>query len=158
MKLTLDVKIPLEIQEGGETKEKLEIFYRDYTVKEKRELEKIIAKFKQLFKKANKLSKKEMTLNKKIDLCEKADQFDKALGFIEERERIYETSEELDEELELLGGDSFEEKMAKKRFNLLVNGSDKEKLRDYAEIKGYITILKALDFKKAEFEKKQFGE
>ena len=158
MKLTLDVKIPLEIQEGGKLKEKLEVFYRDFTKKEKKELETLVEKFKNLFKRANKLSKKEVILNKKIDLCEKSDKFEKAFKFIEEKETLLADIEKLEDELESLGGDDFEEEMAKKRFDLLVSGNDKEKLREYAVIKGYSTILKILDTQKADIEKKQLGE
>ncbi|NOX15960.1 MAG: hypothetical protein GXP61_08050 [Epsilonproteobacteria bacterium] len=158
MKIALDVKIPLEIQEGGKTKENLEVFYRDFTRKERKDLENIVAKFKKLFEKADKLSKEEVILDKKIELCEKLEEFEKAFKFTERKEALACKTEELECEMEALGGDSFEEDIARKRFNFLVGGKDKEKLRGYAEIKGYSPILSVLDRQKAEFEKKQYGE
>lgn len=157
MKLTLDVKIPLEILEGGKTKEKLEVFYRDFTREEKKEREELVAKFTKLFKQANKLQKKEESLNRKIKLNEKIGDFKKALKLEEEKDKLHEEMEALSEQIEELGGDDFKEELAKKRFDLLVSGDDKEKLREYCEIKGYMTILSAMDAQKAEIEKKHLG-
>jgi len=158
MKLTLDVKIPLEILEGGKTKEKLEVFYRDFTREEKKEREELVAKFTKLFKQANKLQKKEESLNRKIKLNEKIGDFKKALKLEEEKDKLHEEMEALSEQIEELGGDDFKEELAKKRFDLLVSGKDKEKLREYCEIKGYMTILSLMDAKRAEIEKKHLGE
>ena len=85
-------------------------------------------------------------------------QVDKAFSLVEERDNLQNKIEEVAIELESLGGEDFEEKMAKKRFDTLISGEDKEKLREYAEIRTYKTILKLMDEQKAELEKKQSGE
>jgi hypothetical protein len=154
MKLSLDIKIPLEIQEGGKTKEKLEVFLREFTKQEKKDMEELMLKFKKLFKKLNKLSNKETSLDKKIELNEKLEKYEKALKLTDEKEKISEEIEQISEDIEELGGEDFEEEMAKKRFDLLISGNDKEKLREYCEIKGYSFIMQLLDKQKGEFEKK----
>jgi len=158
MLLNLDVKIPLEIREGGKLKEKLEVYYRDYTKEEKKKFNKIVKDFKNLFMKVSKYGQKEASLNKRIELAEKIGNFDKAFSLVEERDNLQNKIEEVAIELESLGGEDFEEKMAKKRFDTLISGEDKEKLREYAEIRTYKTILKLMDEQKAELEKKQSGE
>jgi len=158
MLLSLDVKIPLEIREGGKLKEKLEVYYRDYTKDEKKKFNKIVKDFKNLFIKVSKYGQKETSLNKRIELAEKIGKYEKAFALVEERDELQNMIEEVALELENLGGEDFEEKMAKKRFDILISGEDKEKLREYAEIRTYKTILKLMDEQKAELEKKQSGE
>jgi len=70
-------------------------------------------------------------------------------------------AEALFEQLQEIGGedqDGFAEELAKNRFETLVSGEGKEKLRTYAQIKGYAAIMHDLDIAKVELEKKQSGE
>ena len=157
MKLTLDVEIPIEVQEGGELKESLRVFFRDYTKKEKKELDALRDKLKALYKKANKLLVQVEITEQKIHLYDKMGESEKALEFVKQKERFIKSAENIQDEILALGGEKFEEKLAKKRFDLLVSGEDKEKLRKYAEIKGYGAILNVLDMQKEKIEKKQYG-
>lgn len=158
MLLSLDVKIPLEIKEGGKTKEKLEVYYRDYTKDEKKEFDEVVKSFKELFLKVTRYGQKEESLNKRIELSEKMGKYENTYKLIEEKDELQKKVEDIALELDKLGGDEFEEKMAEKRFNTLISGEDKEKLREYAQIRSYKTILSLIDEQKAEFEKKQSGE
>lgn len=158
MLLSLDVKIPLEIKEGGKTKEKLEVYYRDYTKDEKKEFDEVVKSFKKLFLKVTRYGQKEESLNKRIELSEKMGKYENTYKLIEEKDELQKKVEDIALELDKLGGDEFEEKMAEKRFNTLISGEDKEKLREYAQIRSYKTILSLIDEQKAEFEKKQSGE
>jgi len=158
MLLSLDVKIPLEIQEGGKTKEKLEVYYRDYTKEEKKEFDEVVKNFKELFVKVSKYGQQESSLDKKIELSEKIGDYKKAFALVEEKDKLQVKIEDLADELETLGGEDFEEKMSKKRFDTLISGEDKEKLREYAQIRSYKIIIGLMDEQKAEFEKKQSGE
>lgn len=158
MKINLNVKIPIEIQENGKTKEKLEVFYRDYTKDEKKEFEKIVNRFRALFKKALKIEQKEKILSKKIELSEKSEDYKQSLKYLKEQEKLQGELNALAEEIEGLGGDAFEEKMSKKRFDTLLSGKDKEKLREYTEAKGYEFVMNAIDAQRTEIEKKHLGE
>jgi len=161
MKINLDYKIEIEVKEGNKTKEKLSIFLREFTKAEKKEHEEIKDKFSKIFKKANKISKKQTVLSKKAELNEMSGEYQKSLFYIEKVEKLDDELDELISELDEIGGgnqDAFTEKVAKERFETLVSGKDVEKLKKYAEIKGYASLMRELDLAKSELEKKQLGE
>ena len=161
MKIQLDYKIDIEIQEGGKAKEKLSIFLREFTQKEKKENDVLRKRFEKIFKKAQKIGKKQNTLNEKTELYKLSNENLKALKSIEENEALEDELDDLMQELDEIGGgnqDEFAEKTAQARFETLVSGKDKEKLEVYAEIKGYQALLRDLDKAKVELEKKQSGE
>lgn len=161
MKIQLDYKIDIEIQEGGKAKEKLSIFVREFTQKEKKENDVLRKRFEKIFKKAQKIGKKQNTLNEKTELYKLSSENLKALKSIEENEALEDELDDLMQELDEIGGgnqDEFAEKTAQARFETLVSGKDKEKLEVYAEIKGYQALLRDLDKAKVELEKKQSGE
>ena len=161
MKIQLDYKIDIEIQEGGKAKEKLSIFLREFTQKEKKENDVLRKRFEKIFKKAQKIGKKQNTLNEKTELYKLSSENLKALKSIEENEALEDELDDLMQELDKIGGgnqDEFAEKTAQARFETLVSGKDKEKLEVYAEIKGYQALLRDLDKAKVELEKKQSGE
>ena len=161
MKIQLDYKIDIEVQEGGKNKEKLSVFYREFTQKEKKENDVLKKRFEKIFKKAQKIGKKQNTLNEKTELYKLSSENLKALKSIEENEALEDELDDLMQELDEIGGgnqDEFAEKTAQARFETLVSGKDKEKLEVYAEIKGYQALLRDLDKAKVELEKKQSGE
>ena len=161
MKIQLDYKIDIEIQEGGKAKEKLSIFLREFTQKEKKENDVLRKRFEKIFKKAQKIGKKQNTLNEKTELYKLSNENLKALKSIEENEALEDELDDLMQELDEIGGgnqDEFAEKTAQARFETLVSGKDKEKLEVYAEIKGYQALLRDSDKAKVELEKKQSGE
>ena len=161
MKIQLDYKIDIEVQEGGKQKEKLSIFYREFTKAETKENEAMRKQFEGIFKKAQKIGKKQAVLDKKISLFESNGDYESALKAVCEKEELDEQSEALADEVEELGGGdqvAFNEELSKKRFDTLVSGKDKEKFEEYALIKGYSQIVQNLDTAKRELEKKQSGE
>ena len=162
MKIQLDYKINIEVREGGKKKDALCVFYREFTKAEKKEYEELVRKFTGMFRKSQKISKKQATLNKKIELFENSNQNEKALECIEKLEELDEELEAIEDEIiEIAGGENendFAEKSAKERFEIVVSGKDKEKLEQLAEIKGYVEIMSLLDKAKSELEKKQSGE
>jgi len=162
MKIQLDYKINIEVMEGGKKKGTLSVFYREFTKAEKRDHEELAKKFMNLFSRVQKIGKKQVTLNKKIELLENSNQNEKALKCIDELEKLDEELEVLEDDIkDVAGGEDendFAEKAAKERFEILVSGKDKEKLEQLADIKGYVEIIKLLDVSKSELEKKQFGE
>ena len=162
MKIQLDYKINIEVMEGGKKKESLSVFYREFTKAEKKEHEELAKKFMKLYNKTQKIAKKQATLNKKIELLENSNQNEKALKCIDELEKLDEELEVLEEDInEIAGGEyenDFAEKSAKERFETVVSGKDKEKLKQLADIKGYVEIMNLLDVAKSELEKKQSGE
>jgi len=161
MRIQLDYKINIDVKEGNKTKEKLSIFFREFSKSEKKEHEQLRKSFERIFKKIKKLNVKFISCKKKIELYELDGDYKKALLEIEKSEKLGADLEVLVEELDELGGEDkeeFAETAAKDRFNLLVSGKDKEKLEQYAEIKGFANLMKDLDLAKADLEKKQFGE
>jgi hypothetical protein len=158
MKLALDVEIEVKVTEGGAEKETIVIFLREFTAKEQKDRKALIDKFNALFKKAQKLEKKQRRHEKSIDLLEAAGRPEDALIKVKESEKLDADLEAISKELENLGGNDFAETEARKRFDALVGGNGKEKLRSYAEIKGYVTVMRLLDVEKAAIEKKQSGE
>jgi len=162
MKIQLDYKIDIEVREGGKKKEALSVFYREFTKSEKEEYKGIQKKFTKLFSKIQKISKKQATYNKRIELLEKSNQDEKALKCMDELEKLDEELEILEDEIkDIAGGEDeqdFSEKTAKDRFEKVVSGKDVEKLEQLAEVKGYVEIMKLLDVAKSELEKKQSGE
>jgi len=162
MIVQLDYKIDIEVKESNKTKEKLSVYYREFTKAEKKEYEDLVKKITKMFNKVQKLSKKQVTLNKKVELYENSNQDEKALECIDKLEELDVELEALEDEIvEISGGenqDAFAEKTAKDRFDKVVSGKDKEKLEQLVEIKGYVEIMKLLDTAKSELEKKQSGE
>ena len=161
MKIQLDYKIDIEIQEGNKTKEKLSIFYREFTKAERQDNDALRKQFEVIFKKAQKIGKQLTVIDKKISLYEANSDFDKAIDGVLQKEILEEQAYELEEEINALGGGdqiAFNEELSKKRFDTLVSGKDKEKFEEYALIKGYSKLIQELDFTKAELEKKQSGE
>ncbi|MFK5937726.1 MAG: hypothetical protein QM497_04925 [Sulfurimonas sp.] len=161
MKIQLDYEIKIEVKEGNKVKEKLTIFYREFTKVEQKEQETLSKQFQKIFKKAQKIERKQNSLTKKAELFELNKDYEKALKAISEREELEEDSDSLMDELnEIGGGDQnvFLETTAAKRFETLVSGKDKEKLYAIGEVKGFVALMRNLDATKAELEKKQSGE
>lgn len=161
MKIQLNYKIDIDIKEGNKTKQKLSIFYREFTKEEKKKQKQLEKKFFDIFKQAQKIEKRQAILDKKAELYELNGEYDKSIKAIEEKEKLDKKADELFDELEELGGedqDSFMEELAKSRFDMLVSGEDKDKLESIAESIGYATLMTKLDKAKAELEKKQSGE
>ena len=161
MKIQLDYKIKIVVKEGDETKEELTIFYREFTRAEKKEHEELKKQFLDIFKKAQKIDKKQAVFSKKAELHELNGEYDKALKCIESKEKLDKEIDKLDKELNDIGGDNqdaFAETSAKDRFTALVSGIDAKKLEVYADIKGYVALMRELDIAKRELEKKQSGE
>ena len=158
MKISLDTEIAVTVEEHGKEKETLTVYYREYTKAEKRELEALWKQFQALVKKTGKLEKKRASLEKKADLSERMGDLEKAMRFVEQIEKIDAQIEKVAEEIEALGGDDFAETTAKKSFDLLVSGPDADRLRAYAEIKGYGPIMASLNAAKGDAEKKRSGE
>ncbi len=160
MKIQLDYKIDIEVKEQNKTKEKLSVFFREFTKAEKKEYESIKKRFESIFKKAQKISKKQESLQKRASLHELNGNYEKALECIEKKDALEEDVEELINDLDDIGGgnqEEFAENTAKERFNILVSGKGKEKLEHYAQIKGYAALMRDLDIAKSEIEKKQSG-
>lgn len=161
MKILLDYKIDIEVRESNKTKEKLTIFYREFSKSEKKEHEKLKDEFKKLYKQAQKLSRKQSSLDKKAELHELNENYSKSLEIISEKEKVEVELEKISQKLEDLGNgdtDTFAEKSSKEKFEVLVSGTGKEKLAELAEIKSYVEIMKSLDIAKVELEKKPSGE
>ena len=131
MKLSLDYKIDVEVKEGNKSKEKLTVFLREFTREEKKDFTSIQKKFRDIFNAAQKISKKQIVLDKKAELFQLDGQFDKALEAICEKEKLDKEAENLQDDLVEIGGEDqieFAEETAKKRFGMLVGGAGKEKL------------------------------
>jgi len=161
MKIQLDYKIDIEVRENNKVKDKLSVFYREFTKTEKKEHEELKNKFSKIFKKAQKIGKKQSSLNKKAELYELNEEYEKSLECINKKDTLEDELEDLLDELDEIGGgnqEEFAEKIAKERFLTLVSGKDAEKLRQYAEIKGYASLMHDLDIAKADIEKKLSGE
>lgn len=161
MKLLLNFKIDIDVNEDNKPKEKLSIFFREFTKDEKKEHSQLEKKFKSIFKKAQKISRKQQNLEKKAELYELNSQYKESIAARTKIDSLEEEVEQLDEELSQINGEDpveFGEESAKKRFDKLISGDDKEKLRAYAEGIGYASIMKSLDAEKVSLEKKQFGE
>lgn len=161
MKIQLDYKIDIEVRESNKLKEKLTIFYREFTQTEKKEHEVLKKKFEKIFKKAQKIGKKEAALTKQAELYELNSDYEKALSTLDKKSALEDELETLMEELETIGGEdqqAFAENTAMNRFETLVSGDGKSKLEEYAKIKGYVSIIRDLDVAKVELEKKQSGE
>lgn len=161
MKIQLDHKIEIEVKEGNKTKEKLTIFYREFTQAEKKEQDGIKKQFFAINKKAQKLARKQDSLNKKAQLLELNEEYEKALEAIDKKDELEDELETLLEELTVISGDdpeAFAEKTAQRRFETLVSGKDKDALLVYAEIKSYAQLMQSLDEAKRELEKKPSGE
>ena len=159
MRIQLDYDLKIKIMEAGKEKETLSILYREYTKKEKKELEVDIKKFKKIYNKLDKTERKLTTTSKKVRLLEQNKKPAKALEEIEKQEKLEDELDAILLELEKYGEqDGFYDTQAKKKFNLLVKGSGKDKLADIADRKGYVAIVALLDKEKDNLEKKQFGE
>ena len=161
MKINLDYELKIDVRENNKTKEKLVIFYREFTKAEKKEQKEMQDAFSKILKKLQKISQKDALLSKKAHLYELSGEFKKSLDCLDKKEKLSDELESLSAELDVLGGenkDEFTENTSKERFEKQVSGSGKEKLKVYAEIKGYTQIIKELDIAKAELEKKQSGE
>jgi len=161
MKIQLDYKIDIEVRENNKVKDRLSVFYREFTKSEKKEHEDMKKRFSKIFKKAQKIGKEQSSLEKRAHLHELNGDYEKSLKCIEKKDKLDEELDYLLEELDDIGGgnqDEFAENTAKERFLTLVSGKDAEKLQQYAEIKGYASLMRELDTAKAELEKKQSGE
>jgi len=159
MKIQLDYDLKIKIMEAGKEKETLSVLYREYTKKEKKELETDVKKFKKIYNKLDKIERKLKTTSKKVLLFEQNKKPAKALEEIEKQEKLEDELDIILQELDKYGEqDGFYEIQAKKKFNLLIKGSGKDKLADIADRKGYVTIVALLDREKDNLEKKQSGE
>lgn len=161
MKIQLDYKIDIEVKESNKTKEKLSVFFREFTQAEKKEHDGVKKQFEKIFKKAQKIGKKQSSLEKKAELHELNNDYEKALKAVNEKEILDDELEVLIDELEEIGGgdqEAFAEKTAEDRFEKLVSGDGKDKLAEHAKANGYVKIMHLLDVAKAELEKKQSGE
>jgi len=161
MKIQLDYKIDIEVKENNKSKEKLTVFYREFTQAEKKDQEALRKKFEKILHKAQKIEKKQNTLSKQAELYELNGDYERAIDAISKKELLDDELELLIDELEEFGGvnqDDFAESFAQERFEKLVSGKDKEKLESYAQIKGYAVLMRGLDQAKADLEKKLSGE
>ncbi len=161
MKILLDYKIEIEVREGNKKKESLSVFYREFSRDELNEQKATKKQFMDIYKKAQKIEKKKSSLVKRAELLELSGEYEKSIVALDEIEKLESKSDSLVDELESIGGedqDSFSDELAKKRFETLVSGADKDTLKSYAEIKGYVELMRSLDVAKAELEKKQSGE
>ena len=161
MKILLDYKIDIEVREANKVKEKLAVFFREFTQAEKKEHDVLRKKFEKIFKKVQKIGKKEASLAKQAELHELNGDFKKALEVISDKSKLEDELEVLIDELNEIGGgdkEAFSENTALDRFETLVSGDGKAKLEEYAKIKGYAAIMRDLDVAKVELEKKQSGE
>lgn len=159
MKIQLDYDLKIKIMEAGKEKETLSVLYREYTKKEKKELETDVKKFKKIYNKLDKIERKLKTTSKKVLLFEQNKKPAKALEEIEKQEKLEDELDTILQELDKYGEqDGFYEIQAKKKFNLLIKGSGKDKLAGIADRKGYVTIVALLDREKDNLEKKQSGE
>ena len=161
MKILLDYKIDIEVRESNKIKEKLTVFYREFTQAEKKEHDVLKKKFEKIFKKAQKIGKKEASLTKQAELYELNGDYEKALKALASKSNLDDELETLMDELEDIGGEdqeAFAENTAMNRFETIVSGDGKNKLMEYAVIKGYVSIMRDLDVAKKELEKKQSGE
>lgn len=161
MKIQLDHKIEIEVKEGNKVKEKLTIFYREFTQAEKKEQDGVRKQFLSINKQAQKLNRKQASLSKKAELYELSGEYDKALEMVNKKEVLEDELEVLIDELNEIGGgdtDDFIEKTSEKRFHTLVSGKDKDALLAYAEIKSFSQLMASLDEAKRELEKKPSGE
>ena len=155
--LELDTKLEIDIREGGKSKEKMTIFIRDYTKEESKKFSKLKDKFLNLIKLSKKLSYKASSIDRKMDLYEKAEKFDKAVEMAEASDKIMSDIDKVTNDVEALGGDDFYEERAKESFNVRVSGEGKEALREYAETKGYLFIMTFIEKEKESVLKKQQG-
>ncbi len=161
MKIQLDYKIDIEVQESDKIKERLSVYYREYTQAEIAQNKELKKKFSKIIKKMQKIGKKQESLSKRAELYELNEEYEKSIKALDEVEKLDDDIATLVEELESIGGedqDTFAEELAKTRFNTLVSGKGFDKLQEIAEIKGYANILSILDKEKFELEKKQSGE
>ena len=158
MLLSLDYKIEIDVKEGGKSKEKLKVFVREFTKQESREHRALEKKFRSLLSRLQKIGSKQSVIEKKISLFEEAGRPDDALKEIVKQEELAKELDGIQEEIEEIGGDDFAEDASEKRFEMLVSGSDKEKLSEISEIKGYSEVMRLLDAEKKALEKKQSGE
>ena len=158
MKLELDVKLNIDIQENGKSKEKITVYLRDYSKEESKKFSKLKADFLKMLKRSKKLVLKTNSVEKKMELYEKAEKYEDAIKMAKVHDKLSEEMEAVTDELEALGGDEFYEERSKESFDVRISGEDKEKLREYAESKGYLFIMQFLEKEKAEVEKKQSDE
>lgn len=161
MKILLDYKIEIVVKKGDKVQEQLSVFYREFTQAEKKEQEVQKKQFEKIFKKIQKIGRKDAALDKKAELYQLNGDIEKALKAIDDKEALAEEIDELQDELEAIGGEdqqAYAESIAKNRFDTLVSGKDLEKLVGYAETKGYISMMRSLDVAKVELEKKPDGE
>ena len=161
MKIQLDYKIDIDVREGNKSKEKLSVFFREFTPEEKAQQKVLEKKFVDIYKKVQKIAKKQASYEKKASLLELNAEYDKSIQTLNEIETLEAEAENLIEKLEEIGGEdqeAFAEELAKNRFEVQVSGKDKEKLETYASIKGYVALMHDLDVAKVELEKKQSVE
>jgi ABC-type Fe3+-citrate transport system substrate-binding protein len=155
MVLSIDNKIEIKIQEGGEIKETLEVSYRYPTKKEEKELDNELEKIKKLVSELRKIGSKIESLEKRIEYAEKQGNFEKAEQLLDKKEKLETRLEKMQEEVESMGGADWAEAINKKTFEMLVSGEGKERLREYAEAMGYTKIMAELNKARAELEGKQ---
>ena len=158
MKINLDVKIIVEIEENGKDKESLSIFLREFTKVESKEYKTLFKEFSGFVRKSEKLERQLKSTNKRLNIAGKMDDNDLSLKLLDKIDKIENDLDKVRDDLEKLAGDNFEESMAEKSFNLLVSGDGKEKLKEYAEIKGYSNIMSSLRKAKEDIEKKPHSE
>ena len=161
MKIQMDYKIDIEVLEGNKSKEKLSVFYREPTREEGLEQKATEKAFVDIYKKAQKIERKQSSIDKKAELYELNGDYDKSIRAIEKKEKLEDELEVLYNDLEAIGGENqetFAEELAKQRFEILISGKDKDTLDKYSQVKGYVKIMQDLDVAKHELEKKQSGE
>jgi len=160
--LTLDVPIEVKIQENGKIREILKITFRYPTKDEEKKEKELLTNIKKIITETEKISRKSAIINKKIEYAEKKEDWDKAEKLLNEEEKLERELEKLEEELKKIIGNrdpnEYAEEIAKRQFDVLVGGEDKEKLREVAEIKGYKLVLDVLAKERDKLEKKQNGE
>lgn len=156
--LTLDTPLEIEVKENGQLLDTLKITYRYPTKSERKDFDEYTGKMQELFSKMTKLESASKRIEKRIEYAEKLEDYKKAEKLLTEQEKLEKESEELTKEVEENGGDDFQEKTFKMMFDVLVGGTDKEKLGGYADRVGYERIIQLLNQERDNFEKKQRGQ
>jgi len=152
-RLFLSVPVEITVQDGKKDKV-LKVEIKEPTKKDRKEYKELVKKFEKITSRLNKIATKLESATKKRDFLEKLEKFEDALKEQEKIDSLVAEQDELEKEIDAIGGDDFYETKARERFEKYVSGKDKEQLVEIAEQKDYITVMQALDVAKADAEKK----
>lgn len=154
MELVLEYPIDVVVKrsDGEET---LHIVYRYPTKKEEKEFRKIEKKILDLLKRYRKLGSEISVLDKKIEYAEKREDWEAAEKYVDQKQKLEEEYEQLLEALDKEGGQDIAEVVNRKKFDVLVSGEDKERLKEIADVVGYTRIMTQLDTEREKLEGKR---